>query len=237
MSFLSYIFNFPTILAMLCFGFTGVFPEAFLPDMKMSDPSFYYKTFSSVMVSQFNSNYIKILDSKWAIEASLGRIHATGALDVEKSPFPITTPFPLPFGTDKEAIPEIAKLTSEEEETITKQREFRPNNFIKATELAMLILSFIGVTYLIIIPHFGPEESGFVNAFGIGTRGKQPISGLHSLVAGGILVLLIIRPFLVTLYFLGNFCEQNGDLSGDSYVCVLTQRFCGALRKTYVKKR
>lgn len=184
--FLSYIFDFPTVLAAFCLGSARILPGTFLPDINVS--ASFIGGITSFVLSNFNESYRKNLDSKWMLKSNLLRVHAAGALDVEKSSFPITTPFPLPFDTDDGTIPKIAKLTSEEEETVIKQRTFRPKKSITFAEIALLLL--ICIVALLIF--------------------------LHILATSAILDLLFFHPVLVSVYFLGKYCEQKADLSGDS---------------------
>lgn len=214
--FLSYIFDFPTVIAVFCLGSTEILPATLLPDNGATDAFIYFLCIFTVVVPKFVESYRKNLDSKWMLKSNLRRVHAAGALDVERPSLPITTPFPLPFDGDGKTILETARLTSEEEEAIIKQRTFRPSFSITIAEITLFILLYIVAFLTVFIPTYNSGSFTMINAFGIATLGKKENTSFHFLATGVVLFLLFIHPILVTVYFLGKFCEQKADLSGDS---------------------
>lgn len=227
--FLSYVFDFPTLLAGVCLIVTGTLHEKHLPGMIIPDFLIVAFFFGSIISTLFQS-YLKHFDPGWLLESNLGRIHTAGALDIEKTSFPIITPFPLPFDVVDETIPEVAKLTPKEEEAI-KQFERRPKFIIVIVETILLYVLFFGVLLIIVSPFMEVGKKDIPRAFGLASLGKARLSGTHLQAVNAVLVMLILRPLFVLVNFFANLCEQKASLSGDSYVYVLTQRLCETMRK------
>lgn len=228
-AFLSYVFDFPTLLAGVCLIVAGALHEKYLPGIIVPDFLVVTFFFGSIISTLFQS-YLKHFDPGWLLESNLGRIHTVGALDIEKTSFPIITPFPLPFDIVDETIPEVAKLTPKEEEAI-KQSERRPKFIIVIVETILLYVLFFGVLLIIVSPFLEVGKKGIPRAFGLASLGKARISGTHLQAVNAVLFMLILRPLFVLVNFFANLCEQKACLSGDSYVHVLTQRLCETMRK------